>query len=178
MTPFKKLNFGVTLQPVPTDKVLVQHSGSHDRNKFLHTDKLDEANIAGIKLYSCGTKFDSEIIEQLPQELVSIETPSVYYMEVEKENNEATYLPPHIDRGRRCALNFYIDCDEEVTEFYDENANMLGSFSATKGSAWLLDVSKPHSVKFNNSNKRTGITLSFKHKNYEQVVSALKGCVC
>lgn len=172
---FTKLNLSISMPTMPLTRQLVQHSGSHDRAKFLHTDKLDEVSIAGIKLYSCGKEFDEKVLSQLPKELLNVEVPYVYVMDVEKEDTKANYLPPHIDRGRRCALNIYTECAEEVTEFYDENANMLDSFSATKGSAWLLDVSKPHAVKFNSNAKRSGITLSFRHKNYDKIAAALKG---
>lgn len=174
---FSELNLPISIPAMPLSRQLVQHSGSHDRAKFLHTDKLDETKIAGIKLYLCGEKFDTEILSQLPKELLDVEVPYVYAMDVEKESTEANYLPPHIDRGRRCALNFYTECGEEVTEFYDANTNLLGSFSAKKGSAWLLDVSKPHAVRFNSSAKRSGVTLSFRHKNYDKIADVLKGYI-
>lgn len=171
---FAQLSIPLKIPKIPIEKKLVQHSGSHDRNKFLHTDSLQDDNIAGIKLYSCGEIFDSEIIKQLPKKLIDAEIPSVYFMEVEKENKKANYLPPHIDRGRRCAINFYIECSGEITEFYDKNIKLMASFSANNNSAWILDVTKPHAVKFKTGNRRSGITLSFKHRSYEKIVSELK----
>lgn len=171
---FKQINIPIKIPNIPVGIKLVQNSGSHDRHKFLYTEKLDDINIASISLYSCGKEFDEIFLSQLPKKLLDIEVPSVYFMTISKENKNANYLPIHIDKGRRCALNFYTKCNDEITEFYNEDGKFLNSFIAKKDSVWLLDVSKPHSVKFNSNSKRNGITLSFKHKNYERIENSLK----
>ena len=88
---------------------------------------------------------------------------SITMMRVNKE------IPPHTDSGIKCTINFYIETDNCLTQFYkintdkpkknqvsnqsdgfvyDENDLMrTTSFTAEPGEAWLLDVTIPHSVK-------------------------------
>jgi hypothetical protein len=76
-------------------------------------------------------------------------------------------LPPHIDVGVLCCINFYVRADSVKTQFYsiqnESNetipwSNVLGltfnldklskaeSFDACNGEVYLLDTSTPHSV--------------------------------
>lgn len=79
-----------------------------------------------------------------------------------------TQIPPHTDSGIKTTINIYLQTDNCLTQFYkfktdkpkteqvvnqtdgfifDENdLEKTNSFVAKTNEAWLLDVSKPHSV--------------------------------
>jgi hypothetical protein len=107
----------------------------------------------------------------------------------------------HTDSGILSTINIYVEPDNCITKFYDFpkdtevdimqvknqtngkvfKTNQLvfhGSFVANKDEAWLLDVTKPHSVHSNKeesspSVNRTAIAVQSKHYSYEQVQEML-----
>lgn len=80
----------------------------------------------------------------------------------------ANFVPPHTDSNILTSINFYLQTDRCLTRFYDPKVKELstyqlenqttgyifreselievGNFLADPGDAYLLDVSKPHSV--------------------------------
>jgi hypothetical protein len=108
----------------------------------------------------------------------------------------------HTDSGILCTINIYVKPDNCITKFYDfpkdtefdimqvknqTNGKVFkakqlvyyGSFVANKDEAWLLDVTKPHSVSSNKegispSVNRTAIAVQTKHYSYEEVQEMLK----
>jgi len=109
-----------------------------------------------------------------------------------------TEVPPHTDSGIKAALNLYIKPDNCITEFYEIKKNIdpavhqignqtdgymyqecdldfVGCFVAKPADIWLLDVSKPHSVKpLAAFNKRVVATLATNQFTYQQVHTILK----
>jgi hypothetical protein len=111
-------------------------------------------------------------------------------------------IGPHTDSGILSTINIYVNPDNCITKFYDIpenteidtiqvknqtngkvfNANQLlfyGSFVANTHEAWLLNVTKPHSVSSNKeglptSVNRTAISIQSKYYSYEQVQEMLK----
>ncbi len=107
-------------------------------------------------------------------------------------------LPPHVDLKRKCAINFYINTNNETTSFYTRKrqgvflkekhnkyvSNELfipdwvektDSFIANDFDVYILDTTKPHSVLMNNNqNKRIAITFSFFEMTYENVLQCLE----
>ena len=82
--------------------------------------------------------------------------------------------------GRRAAVNVYLKCGGETTEFYaaDEKAKTLsrvGAFTAKPGEAWLLDVSVPHAVVMSSAPERVGLSMSFRHIKYAELAKILEG---
>ena len=92
-------------------------------------------------------------------------------------------VPPHTDSGINSTINIYLDTGDCTTQFYefgtdnpktkqvggqsdgfiyDENDLIkTNSFNAKPYEAWLLDVTKPHSVKPGKDFKeRTAIAIS------------------
>ena len=83
--------------------------------------------------------------------------------------NVNTEIPPHTDSGIKSTINFYIQTDDCLTQFYKLNTNQpktiqvenqsdgvvydekdlipTNAFMAKPNEAWLLDVTVPHSVK-------------------------------
>ena len=107
--------------------------------------------------------------------------------------NSAIY--PHVDRDYITTINFYLETggdirtivfsDGELAKIndlvdyssgvYDESTlTELGSFVAKNNEAWLLDVSKVHTVHNPNDAVRKALALRTKIYNYEQVYEMLK----
>lgn len=102
---------------------------------------------------------------------------------------------PHIDRDYISTINFYLETGGEyVTSFYSEgelaNINDLvdyssgvydestlkevGSFIAKNNEAWLLDVSKIHTVHNTFGTDRKALSLRTKKYSYIEVYEMLK----
>lgn len=117
------------------------------------------------------------------QELLNL-IPEKYHKDISitlmKINTE---IPPHTDSGIKSTINFYIQTSDCLTQFYKLDADKpkikqiknqsdgviynendlirTTSFLASPGEAWLLDVSKPHSVKLGgNFKERLAIAMS------------------
>jgi len=107
-----------------------------------------------------------------------------------------TYIPPHTDSLTKTTINFYIRPDNCQTNFYSiknntggfktlnqttgstfnlSDLNLEDSFIAEPGDAYLLDVSKPHSVKpLSKITNRLSLCLQFVDYNFEEVLSMIK----
>ena len=79
-----------------------------------------------------------------------------------------TAISPHTDNNTMATINFYINTDNCITQFYSlktntprteqvknqttghlfsaQDLNVEDKFEATPGELWILDVSKPHTV--------------------------------
>jgi len=108
-----------------------------------------------------------------------------------------TDIPPHTDSGISFTINHYIETQNCLTQFYNINSNNpmvtkltmqttgriyrgedltpTDSFVAQSGETWILDVSKPHSVKpLSKFDKRLAITLSSMKYNFNDVCNMLR----
>lgn len=107
--------------------------------------------------------------------------------------NSAIY--PHIDRDYISTINFYLETggDNETLFFsdgklasinsvvdyssgvYDESTlSVIGSFTAKVNEAWLLDVSKIHTVHNSSNGIRKALSLRTKKYNFDEVYNMLK----
>lgn len=107
--------------------------------------------------------------------------------------NSAIY--PHIDRDYISTINFYLETggDNETLFFsdgelasingdvdyssgvYDESTlSVIGSFTAKLNEAWLLDVSKIHTVHNSSNGVRKALSLRTKKYNFDEVYNMLK----
>lgn len=108
-----------------------------------------------------------------------------------------TVIPPHTDSGIKTAINIYLETSDCVTQFYDfgpntPNTYQIGnqtdgviyeeqdlvescSFIAKPNEIWVLDVTKPHSVKPRGAlSKRVAVTLATNKYDFDQVCELLK----
>lgn len=107
-------------------------------------------------------------------------------------------VPPHTDSGIQTAINLYIQPDNCITEFYEikknrvprtrqvdnqtdgflfevDDLDFVGCFVAKPADIWVLDVTKPHSVKpLGAFSKRVVATLATNKYNYGEVCQILK----
>lgn len=178
---FKKLALNIDTDGLLTaPRELVQVADVHNRGRYKYTEWQDEdAPPTPLLMYRLQDDVVEKVLSQLPKDLLAREVPGVYLMRMPKPCEESKSLPPHIDRGRRAAINIYLKCDGETTEFYeaDEKSKSLsvtGSFTAAKGESWLMDVSVPHAVLMRESNERIGLSLSFRRLRYADLAQMLE----
>lgn len=116
-----------------------------------------------------------------------------FYTQVMRINTE---IPPHTDSGILFTINCYVETDNCLTQFYkvntknptttkmvmqttgriyrEEDLEPTESFIAKPGEVWILDVSKPHSIKpLGEFKERVAITLSSMKYHYDDVRSML-----
>jgi hypothetical protein len=106
-----------------------------------------------------------------------------------------TIIPPHTDTGILVTINFYLETNNCITQFYkfngepkkyqvenqtdgfiyDENDLIkTQSFIAKKNDVYLLDVSQPHSVKpIGEMKERTGLSISTNTYSYDDMCNML-----
>jgi hypothetical protein len=149
-----------------------------DRARYKYT--LWEIEIAPptpLHVFAIPEPYANKLLSQLPRAVLNREVPGVFYMKMEKPHPDST-VPPHVDIGRRSAINVYINCAEETTEFFEANEEkkiltFQGKFIAKEGEAWLLNVSKPHAVRMSRTNLRSCISFSFRRLRFSELVSLL-----
>lgn len=106
-------------------------------------------------------------------------------------------IPPHTDSGILTTINFYIQTEDCETNFFEQRVGkartkqienqtdgfifdeadleLIGGFIAKPNEAWLLDVTKPHSVKPRGEIKeRLALSLSTGDHDYQAVFNLLK----
>lgn len=136
----------------------------------------------------------SAIVKYLPQFLLEKEIPIINWQVI----GGGLELPPHVDLARKCAINFYINANNETTTFYRrkrqgvflrEKNNRYTSnelfipewlektsvFTASPLDLYAINTTVPHSVNMmNQDNERVAVTFSFFNINYEEVVQCLE----
>lgn len=114
---------------------------------------------------------DPEIVQHI-RALVPY-SPNVFYTEIYGS------FPPHVDMDGGCKINFYLDTCNAHTVFYSsgnpvdqyffESCQEQSRFTARPYSAWLLDVSKIHSVEMPTPGLRKMITVQYINHTYEDL---------
>lgn len=161
----------------PEELHLIQRSEHENRARYKYTDWLTEtAPGTPLYMYALPSDVKDVVLRSLPKALIDREQPGVYFMYMPKPCVESTSLPPHVDKARRTALNIYLKCNNEITEFYDadDEAKTLTAverFIARPEEMWALDVSKPHAVLMTNAMERSAISISFRKVRYPELIS-------
>ena len=125
------------------------------------------------EVYNLKEITEELVLKQLPKELLDLEVPEMFYVVAYKMGSGDGMIEPHIDRGRRCAINLYLNCSGQVTTFYDDDLNAQGHFIGEPDDVWALNVSQPHSVTLPNQDMRTLLSLSFKKIKFEKLIDVL-----
>ena len=182
MLPFKLLDIEFLIPGFDnTDPVFVydEHPTYSWRNTSkVNKDLLEKAST--IFNLEATTKFDiynvplditTDLFNQLPKEILEIETPDVFYVRAYKLGPKLGMIMPHIDRGRRSSINIYLECSDQSTTFYNNALGEAQSFVSKPNEVWALDVTKPHSVSLPNEDVRTCISMSFKKIKFEKLIT-------
>jgi hypothetical protein len=156
---------------------LIQLSNVENRARYKYTEWCDEsAPPTPLYMYALPDDLKDAVLRSLPRSLIAKEQPGVYFMHMPKPCVESVSLPPHVDKARRAALNIYLKCSNEITEFYDadDEAKTLTAverFIAKPQEMWALDVSKPHAVLMTEAMERSAISVSFRKVRYAELIS-------
>lgn len=103
---------------------------------------------------------------------------------------------PHTDSGILASINFYVESQNAITKFYEINSKTpitskienqtngelfdpndlkeCGEFVAKDGEAFILDVTKPHSVTCTQYGIRKALVLQTKHVPFDDVCKMLE----
>jgi hypothetical protein len=172
-----KLNFSFDLSGIQLDTSILPFHGEFYRPQKYAIEMLRNKDLKFTtnKTYELKLEDKKKIIDQLPKSLIALETPEdigIMCM-ILPEGNTEVILPPHVDKVRKTAINFYLETSGGKTIYYDFKNNKLEekfSFVAKNGETWLLDVDKPHSVEIEYPFIRRILTISLKNTTYEEVI--------
>jgi hypothetical protein len=180
MKPFKKLDINLDAEWIlstPHELIQTTDIGKVDRYKYASWgDQSIEPT--PLLMYSLTEGVEKKIIDMLPDSLKEKEVPKAYIMKMIKLSDKPNMLYPHVDRGRRTAINFYLACGDETTQFYEANEeektlSLIDQFCAKEGECWALDVSKPHSVLMSMKKERIGLSLSYRKTRYSDIIGRI-----
>lgn len=119
-----------------------------------------------------------DFILQLPEQLLKVEIPSVFLLELPAVDVDDAVLPAHVDLNRVCGINVYLETNGETTTFYTWNPEnrtsvYLEEFCAETGDCWLMDTTVPHAVNRVRNKRRRILTYSFVKTPYKKVLELL-----
>jgi hypothetical protein len=178
-----RLNLSFDLSGIELNTSLLTFNGEFYRPQKYGISMLRDPNkkVTTNVTYQLRVEDKKKIISQLPPSLIELETPTdIGIMEIiSLEGNDDVYLPPHIDKVRLTAINFYLETNADVTTYYNYNQGKttpIFDFVANNRETWLLDVDKPHSVKLKSPIKRKILTISFKNLSYKEVLIHVNAC--
>jgi len=159
--------------------------------KFISYGQHIDGLFRGLEYWTVLLKNNSEILNIIPEQY--IDDFSLSFLKI-----NTSYVPPHTDSNILSTINFYIDTEECATIFFNFKNNEVKKhqlenqttgylfndddlieyqrFVAHPHEAWLLDVTKPHSVvsSKNNFKERTAICLQSRIHSFEKVKQILK----
>ncbi len=181
MSFFKKLDISMDVRWIlSTPYQLIQTTDISKVDEYKYASWADSSiEPTPLLMFSLLPDVEKQVIDLLPDALKDAEVPRVHLMKMKRLSDRPNMLYPHIDRGRRVAINFYLVCGDETTLFFevDEATRSLQSvaeFCAKEGECWMLDVSKPHAVIMNAAPERMGLSLSYRRSRYADLVRHLE----
>ena len=74
----------------------------------LSLKKQVDYQAAFARTFEVSDQIKSSVLEMMPKDLLDIEVPHIWYLEVTGTDDDKTMLPPHIDSFRICTINYYI----------------------------------------------------------------------
>lgn len=166
-----KLPISIDLSPF-REELLASHQKYYRVQKYARN--LDGTSIPYTETLTVLN--EAEFVAQLPEELVAIEWPSVFMLELPALDAQDPVLPAHVDINKTCGINVYMDTHGEVTKFYkwgrdSRQSEYVEEFCADTGDVWLMDTSVPHSVDMVPNKPRRMLTFSFTKMKYAEVLS-------
>ena len=159
-------------------------------------DKFKSDNLV-TKFISGGTSLEYYLLDNVDifrnqhlKKFFTIRPTRVLFTEI----NGTGFLNPHRDHNTNVTLNYYIQSNDDITTFYDDNTNAPSfnyesrtqcniydindlsvnrEFVATSNTAYLLDVSKIHSVTKTSLLPRKFISYQWKDHTYDEILQDL-----
>jgi hypothetical protein len=173
---FKKVNGGhsIDVQSIEDLKSDLHMSHSKWQKYGLSLKKDADYDAAIANTFEVSDEIKSEVLSKIPTELLNIEIPHVWYLEVTGSDDIISMIPPHIDSFRICTINYYISTNGETTQYYNYESGgvkEINSFCSKDNECWILNTTIPHSVKLVPNKTRSVIGVSYLHTSYERVIS-------
>jgi hypothetical protein len=139
---------------------------------------IEEHSSVGLKVLELSDEAKLGYLNQLPKEILDIETPDVFIIVIDCSNITSPMISPHVDYRRTCSLNLYTQTNKEKTTFYkwdreSQRCVEVDCFTAKDNECWLLNTSAVHSVTLVPNKQRVGISFSFSKISYETMVHML-----
>ena len=166
-----KIKFNDSLEDLKSD-LHMSHSKWQKYGLSLKKDVDYDAAIA--TTFEVSDEIKSNILSTIPTELLNIEIPHVWYLEVTGSDDVISMLPPHIDSFRICTINYYINTNGETTHYYKYESGVMEeieSFCSEKNECWVLNTTIPHSVNLVPNKTRSILGASFLNTPFEKVIS-------
>jgi hypothetical protein len=173
---FKKVNgdYSIDVQSIKDLKSDLHMSHSKWQKYGLSLKKDVDYDAAIANTFEVSDKIKSEVLSKIPTELLNIEIPHVWYLEVTGSDDITSMIPPHIDSFRICTINYYISTNGETTQYYNYEPGIvkeIESFCSKDNECWILNTTIPHSVKLIPRKTRSILGASFLNTPYEKVIS-------
>jgi hypothetical protein len=140
----------------------------------LSLKKQVDYQAAFARTFEVSEQIKSSVLEMIPKDLLDIEVPHIWYLEVTGTDDDKTMVPPHIDSFRICTINYYLKANGETTHYYkyvSGDIEEIDSFCAKTNECWILNTTIPHSVKLLAGETRSVIGVSFIDTPFERVIS-------
>ena len=166
-----KIKLNNSLEDLKSD-LHMSHSKWQKYGLSLKRDVDYDAAIA--TTFEVSDEIKSNILSTIPTELLNIEIPHVWYLEVTGSDDIKSMLPPHIDSFRICTINYYINTNGETTHYYKYESGVMEeieSFCSEKNECWVLNTTIPHSVNLVPNKTRSILGASFLNTPFEKVIS-------
>ena len=172
---FKKVNgdHSIDVQSMEDLKSDLHMSHSKWQKYGLSLKKDVDYDAAIANTFEVSDKIKSEVLSRIPTELLNIEVPHIWYLEV-TGSDITSMIPPHIDSFRICTINYYINTNGESTHYYNYEPGVIKeieSFCSKDNECWILNTTIPHSVKLIPRKTRSILGASFLNTPYEKVIS-------
>jgi len=172
---FKKVNGNHLIDHSIGDLKSELHMSHSKWQKYgLSLKKVLDYDAAIANTFEVSDKIKSEVLSKIPAELLNIEVPHIWYLEVTGGENFKTMIPPHIDSFRICTINYYINTNGESTHYYNYEPGFvkeIESFTSKENECWILNTTIPHSVKLIPGKTRSILGASFLNTPYDKVIS-------
>ena len=135
---------------------------------------MKNVNKVPIDFFTVSSEVRDYALTLLPKSLTEIEIPEVIILSLTANEIINPAMMAHIDYKRFCALNVYLQTNDETTHFYEwnnENKTLkdIGKFQAKTGDWWLLNTSIPHSAMLTPGKRRIILSFSFSKMKYDEV---------
>jgi hypothetical protein len=131
-----------------------------------------------LSTYTLSASDEASIVSKLPQSVTTLEKPTVLIIKLAAPYDVHPMLPPHVDYKKKCSINVYLSANDDRTEFYDwDKANKAlvskASFTAERGSFWLMDTEVPHAVHLTPGTERILVTFAFANTSFKTLSKTL-----
>ncbi len=170
-------------------KLDVSQINENDIKKVNEFDKVQKYsnNLAGthVAMHNFEVIDVDHFLLQLPQKLLSLESPRVAFLKIPASNVSDPVIAAHVDLPyrnesrayrRRCVINFFYNWSSEVVNFYKWDRELKQSLlvetcTPSQNECWLMNTSVPHSANLIPNKEASILSFAFEKLCYEEVLN-------